>query len=78
MKLNPTLAAGLFAIVAALALNACAAPDTVADTEPRRTTRPHSHLQEKAGILPSAPETMPDKPNAANDKTKYFHPQDGK
>lgn len=78
MKLNPTLAGGLFAIVAALALNACAAPDTVADTEPPRTTRPHSHLQEKTGILPSAPEIMPDRLSAANDRSKHFHSRDGK
>lgn len=78
MKLNPTLAASLLAIMAALALNACAAPDTLADAVPQRTMRPHSHLEEKMGFAPKAAEALPDKPNAANDRTKHFHPRDGK
>lgn len=78
MKLNPTLAASLLAILAALALNACAAPGTAADADPWRTTRPHSHLEEKTGIRQYAPITMPQNPNAANDRTKHFHPRDGK
>lgn len=78
MKLKPTSAAGLLAIIAALALSACAAPDIVVDSGSQRTTTPHSHLQEKHGILPRAPETTPDKINAAYDKTKHFHPRDGK
>lgn len=78
MKMNPAVAAGLSAVVAALALNACAAPDILAGSESGKATRPHSHLQEKTGILPSAPASMPDRPNAANDRSKHFHPRDGK
>ncbi|MBI5910065.1 MAG: hypothetical protein HY848_08945 [Betaproteobacteria bacterium] len=83
MKLKPTLAAGLFAIMAALSLNAGAAADPPADVKvekaaPQKKMRPHSHMEEKTGIPQKAPEAMPDKPNAAKDKTKHFHPRDGK
>ncbi len=83
MKLKPTLAAGLFAIMAALSLNAGAAADPPADVKvekaaPQKKMRPHSHMEEKTGIPQKTPEAMPDKPNAAKDKTKHFHPRDGK
>jgi len=93
MKLKPTLAASLFAIMAALSLNASAASDTavgastasdapddakVEKAAPQKKMRPHSHVEEKTGFAPKAPEAMPDKPNAANDRTKHFHPRDGK
>jgi hypothetical protein len=93
MKLKPTLAASLFAIMAALSLNASAASDTpgnagaVLDTPadakvekaaPQMKMKRHSHVEEKTGFAPKAPEPMPDKPNAANDRTKHFHPRDGK
>ena len=83
MKLKPVLAASLFAIMAALALNASAATDTAADAKvdkaaPQKKMRPHSHVEDKTGIPQKAPEAMPDKPNAAKDKTKHFHPRDGK
>ena len=83
MKLKPTLATSLFAIMAVLSLNASAASDTPADAKvekaaPQKKMRPHSHLEEKTGIPQNAPEAMPDKPNAANDRTKHFHPRDGK
>lgn len=83
MKLKPTLAASLFALMAALSLNASAAADTPADAKVEKVAaqkkmRPHSHVEEKTGIPQKAPEAMPDKPNAANDRTKHFHPRDGK
>ena len=93
MKLNPTLAAGLFAITAALSLNASAASDTLSNASaaadipadakvekaaPPMKMKPHSHVTEKTGFAPKAPEAMPNKPNAANDRTKHFHPRDGK
>lgn len=83
MKLTPTLAASLFAIMAALSLNAGAASDTQADAKaekaaPQKKMRPHSHVEDKTGILVKAPVAMPDKPNAAKDKTRHFHPRDGK
>jgi hypothetical protein len=83
MKLKPTLAASLFAIMAALSLNASAAADipadaTVAKAAPQKQMKPHSHVQEKTGFAQKATETVPDKANAADDKTKHFHPRDGK
>ena len=78
MKLQPTLAASLLAIMAALALSACATPNILADAGPQTKMRPHSHLEEKTGIRPDAPVALPDKPNAAYDRTKHFHPRDGK
>lgn len=83
MKLKPSLAASLFALMAALSLNAGAAADTPADAKvekasPQKKMRPHSHVEEKTGFPQKAAEAMPDKPNAAKDKTKHFHPRDGK
>jgi hypothetical protein len=83
MKLKPTLAASLFALMAALSLNASAAADTPADAKvekaaPQKKMRPHSHVEEKTGFAPRAPEATPDKPNAAKDRTKHYHPRDGK
>jgi len=83
MKLKPTLAASLFAIMAALSLNASVAADTPADAKaekaaPQKKMRPHSHVEEKTGFAQKAPEAMPEKPNAAKDRTKHFHPRDGK
>jgi len=83
MNLKPALAASLFALMAALSLNAGAASDTPAEAKvekaaPQKKTRPHSHVEEKTGIPQKAPEAAPDKPNAAKDKTKHFHPRDGK
>lgn len=93
MKLNPTLAASLFAVMAVLSLNASAASDTPAGagtasdtsagakmekTAPQMKMKPHSHVQEKTGMPENVPEAMADKPNAAKDRTKHFHPRDGK
>jgi len=93
MKLKPTLVASLFAITAALALNAGAAADTPANANaasdtpanaqmekaaPQKEMKRHSHVEEKTGFAPKAPEATPDKPNAAKDRTKHFHPRDGK
>lgn len=83
MKLKPSLAASLFALMAALSLNAGAAADVPADAKvekvaPKKKMRPHSHVEEKTGFPQKAPEATPDKPNAAQDKTKHYHPRDGK
>lgn len=92
MKLKLTLAASLFAVIAALSLNASAAADAPAgaktalnagaDAQPEKaahpTMRPHSHAEEKTGFPQKAPEAMPDKPNPAKDMSKHFHPRDGK
>jgi len=83
MKQKPSLAASLFALMAALSLNAGAAADSPADAKvekvaPKKKMRPHSHVEDKTGFPQKATAAMPDKPNAATDKTKHFHPRDGK
>ena len=85
MKLTPTLAAGLFAVAATLSLNAVAASDTPADTKAaaekaalQKKMMRHSHVQEKTGLPQNVPDAASDKPNAAKDKTKHFHPRDMK
>ncbi len=83
MKLKPALAISLFAVMAALSLGASAAADTPADAKaekaaPQKKMKPHSHMEEKTGVPQKAPVAMADKPNAAKDKTKHFHPRDGK
>ncbi|WP_150429410.1 hypothetical protein [Dechloromonas sp. CZR5] len=40
--------------------------------------KPHSHVQEKTGMPQSMPEAKVDKSNPAKDKSKHFHPRDGK
>lgn len=107
MKLNPTLAAGLFAMLAALPFSAGAAPGTPvgttiaadaaanAEAGAKNATdgsagakadnaahpmkmRPHSHVEEKTGVVQRMPEAVPDRPNPARDFSKHFHPRDGK
>ena len=101
MKLNRTLAASLFALMAAISLNASAATDAPADAKNAADTaaaknaantaavkaqnaahqmkmRPHSHVEEKTGIVQRAPEAVPDRPNPARDFSRHFHPRDGK
>jgi len=83
MKLKLSLAASLFALMAAL--NAGAATDTPADptlekaaapAAPAKKVKPHSHVEEKTGVAQKAPETKADKPDA--DMSKHYHPRDGK
>jgi len=83
MKLKPILAASVFAIMAALSLNASAASNTPGDAKvekaaPVKKMKPHSHVEDKTGIPQAVPAAVPDNPNAANDRTKHFHPRDGK
>ncbi len=40
--------------------------------------RPHSHMEEKTGVPQKAAVAMPDNPGAAQDRTRHFHPRDGK
>lgn len=93
MKLKLTLAASLFAAIAALSLNASAVSDTPAgaksasgssaDAKVEKAAHqtkmgPHSHAEVKTGFAQKTAETMPDKPNPAKDMSKHFHPRDGK
>lgn len=85
MKLQSTLSAILLA-TAALSLGAQAAD---ADKAPpaaemkmeqgTKAVKPHSHVEEKAGVPQKAPAAVdPKRKNAAQDKSKHYHPRDMK
>lgn len=81
MKISSLIAAVLFAGAAmsgaAYADDKMAAPKAVEVQADK--AKPHSHMQEKTGVPQSMPaETKADKPNVAKDKSKHFHPRDGK
>lgn len=94
MKLQSALSAVLFASVAMLSLAAQAAdaekpqaadaekPPAAAEMKAEqgaKAVEPHSHLQEKTGIVPKAPAAAePAKKNAWNDRRIHLHPRDGK
>lgn len=89
MKLTSILSTSLFAAMAVLSISAQAASDTDKAAEvkaPAENVKPvkpasqkrHSHLEEKTGVPQSMPEATSDKPNAAKDMSKHYHPQDGK
>lgn len=83
MKLQSALATALFATVAMLALGAQAADadkaPPAAEVKAEQGVKPHSHLQEKTGVPQSAPaKATPGKKNAAQDKSKHYHPRDMK
>jgi len=86
MKLQSALSAVLFATVAALSLGAQAADaDKAAPAaemqvgQGAKAVKPHSHMQEKTGIEQKAPVAAdPAKKDASKDKTKHYHPRDGK
>lgn len=88
MKLQSALSALLFAS-AVLSLGAQAAdadkapPATEMKTEQgvkeQKAVKPHSHVEEKTGIPQKAPAAdKPAKKNAAQDKSKHYHPRDMK
>jgi hypothetical protein len=82
MKFSSFFAAVLFAGVAissvAHAGSDKAAPQTASPQIEKTAVTPHSHVQEKTGVLQSAPEAKTDKPNVAQDKSKHNHPRDMK
>lgn len=86
MKTQSALATALLAALAMLALGAQAADaDKSAPAAGMKAesgamaVKPHSHLQEKTGVPQSAPaKAAPGKRNAAQDKTKHYHPRDMK
>ena len=90
MKLKITLAACLYSVAAVFSLNAVAASDTPPDAQPAaekepagmtKKTKPHSHMEEKLGVVSKAveatPGAMPARQKPAMDKSKHFHPRDG-
>ena len=92
MQAKTLFVSGLLAAFATLSIGAIAADnpaDATKDTkaelamarsaaETKLKVKRHSHMEEKTGIPQKTPVAMPDKPNPANDKTKHFHPRDGK
>lgn len=86
MKLQSALSVVLFATVSALSIGAQAADaykaapaaEMKAD-QGAMAGKPHSHVQEKTGVPQQKPAASnPGKKNAAQDKTKHYHPRDGK
>ena len=85
MKLQSTLSAILLA-TAALSLGAQAADVDKAPPaaemkmeQGAKAVKPHSHVEEKSGVPQKAPAAVdPDKKNAAQDKSKHYHPRDMK
>lgn len=79
-----TLAIGLGTILSVLFwANAQAAPDAGASTPKANASapamKPHSHVEAKGGMVgQKMPEAAERKPNAAMDKSKHYHPRDGK
>lgn len=87
MKLKSILITGVFAAIAVLSMGAQAAPDmdkaeeakapaTGMQADPKM--KPHSHVEEKTGVPQSAPKAKSNKLKADKDKSKHFHPRDGK
>lgn len=87
MKLKSTLAASLFAALAALVMSAQAAPDIdkatavkapASEMQGEKKMRPHSHVEAKTAVPQNTPGAKSDKPNPAKDKSRHYHPRDGK
>lgn len=77
MKISSLIAAVLFAGVV-YADDKAAAPKAAEAQADKAAAKPHSHVQEKTGMPQSMPEAKADKPNAAKDKSKHYHPRDMK
>lgn len=81
MKPRSILSTSLLAAIAAFSIGAQAASDTDKAAEGKAAQmkmKPHSHVEEKTGVPQKAPAATPDKPNAAKDTSKHYHPRDNK
>lgn len=85
MNLKTTLVTSLFAIGTLFSIGAVAAPgaETSAEgkpvtTEAKKKIKPHSHVEAKGGTAPTVSQSKADKADPAMDKTKHYHPRDGK
>ena len=82
MKISSLIAAVLFAGAAmsgaTYADDKAGAPKASEAQMDKTASKPHSHVQEKTGMPQSMPDAKADKPNAAKDKSKHYHPRDGK
>lgn len=77
MKISSLIAAILFA-GAAMTGAAYADDKAAAPKAGKAAAKPYSPVQEKVGMPQSMPDAKVEKPNAAKDKSKHFHPRDGK
>lgn len=89
MKLKANVASSVFIIAALISTGGIAASDIdkpaeskPAAAESKKKVKPHSHVEEKGGAVSSAAPRISGrkeaKTNPALDKTKHFHPRDGK
>jgi hypothetical protein len=90
MSLKSQVAASLFAIGALISANVIAANDQKVTEEPpaaaesKKKIKPHSHVEEKGGTVSRPSEQKESaghkdaKIDPAKDKTKHYHPRDGK
>lgn len=89
--MTPKTLLGALVVAMAFSLNAMAASDAATDAtgaaaqqpEAKPKLKPHSHMEEKMGMVAKAEpatSTKPAvaKPNPAMDRSKHFHPRDGK
>ncbi|MFZ2853809.1 MAG: hypothetical protein WAZ34_06825 [Rhodocyclaceae bacterium] len=82
MKISSLITAVLFAGAAmtatAYADDKAAAPKAGEAQMDKAAAKPHSHVQEKTGVPQSMPNAKAEKPKAAKDQSKHYHPRDGK
>ncbi len=88
MKLHISLAALLLAAASSLPVGAYAAENTDTAKPPAEAPavtkgKPHSHMEEKMGMMPqksapAAPESNKKVAKAKSDKARHLHPRDGK
>jgi hypothetical protein len=91
MKPKTPVAAGAFIFAMAFSLNVMAASDPATDAtgvstqqpEAKPKLKPHSHMEEKMGMVAKAEPTTTvkspiAKPNPARDQNKHVHSRDGK
>lgn len=86
MKIKAFVTTSLFVMTGVLSgqVNAAAEAPTSNTKEKaaaRKSVTPHDHTQERTGIRTTSKKQLPEqttgnKANAANDKTKHFHPRD--
>lgn len=87
MKLKSILATSLLAMTAALSAGVQAASDTSTPAAAKtpatgaqgdKAMKPHSHMEEKAGVPQKAPDAIAKKSDPSKDKNRHLHPRDGK
>jgi hypothetical protein len=96
MKLHNLFAGLLLATSVSLSTGALAAdgdkpaadaPSEKVSTPAKKKMKPHSHMDEKGGMVPASAGTKADKkadaptidkPRIDKDRSKHFHPRDGK